>query len=98
MAKLSTLRAAGGRACAIPEPSADNISNASLGGACRGVIWGLQVDRGSGNREISVQYDGHFALIFARWLNGYFHVLAQGCEEIEKPANREVASAIAGEC
>ena len=47
--------------------------------------------------EISDEYYGHFALLFVRRLYGYFHVLAQGCEEVEKPPDREITGSIAGQ-
>jgi hypothetical protein len=96
MAKLSTLGAAGRGARAIPAPTADRIPSTFLRGGYRRAIRGLQVDRGSGNREISRQDDGHFALLFVGRLNSYFHVLTQGCEEVEEPPDREIAGAIAG--
>jgi hypothetical protein len=34
-------------------------------------------------------------LLFVRRLYGYFHVLPQCCQEIEKPPDREVARSIA---
>ena len=45
----------------------------------------------------SGHYDGHLTVVFARRPYGYFNVLAESGEEVNKAAYREVARAIAGQ-
>jgi hypothetical protein len=45
----------------------------------------------------SGHYDGHLTVVFARRPYGYFNVMAESGEEVNKAAYREVARAIAGQ-
>ena len=45
----------------------------------------------------SGHYDEHLTVVFARRPYGYFNVLAESGEEVNKAAYREVARAIAGQ-